>query len=217
MGKSPRSILASAGPGGAIGELSEGIGTTVGNLSGEWVTSYSGWMHFRPLPEREGVSEDEFKKRLSKFPPLIGGKRWIPPEPTAPPNSPGTYEQREGYFVFSALMCLKFEGDKLNGVVHMNRGGGLSFVSSPLTGSYSLTFNEPLNIVEGNFKTSHKNTGGIVVENRYLCIVRSADEIDWVWAGGVHRIPHHEIGFNQIEEPFRALVTHGTLRRAQSA
>src|SRR5688572_14288356 len=80
-------------------------------LRGRWVTSYSGWMHFDPLPKREtGLTEADFQGRVAKLPPLFPGSRWIPPTPTHAEDL-GSYEAREGYFAFAAWACYDFAGD----------------------------------------------------------------------------------------------------------
>ncbi|MGI8706558.1 MAG: hypothetical protein ACR2JJ_12360 [Sphingomicrobium sp.] len=198
MGKSPRSNRAKSGPSGNVGNLPERVSTTVGDLTGEWVTSYSGWMHVMPKPALGNPPQ----------PPQIAGYEYFP----AKPATPESYKQREGYFVFAAMLCLKFSGGKLTGVMHINRGGR-AFLKNKLKGTYAVVLNANLNILEGTFTTAHTNTGRIIVENTYSFIMRNEVEIEWLWATGVHRMPHHELGSVLVKEPYRAQVAHGTLRR----
>ena len=198
MGKSPASSRARSGAGRDNLNLPERVGTTVGNLTGEWLTSYSGWMHVMPKPALGNPPQ----------PPQIAGYDYFP----AKPGAPESYKQREGYFVFAAMMCLRFSGGKLAGVMRINRGGR-GFLENQLKGTYEVTLNAGLNVLEGSFTTVHTNQGKIIVENTYSFIMRGADEIEWIWATGVHRTPHAELGSVLVKEPYRALVTHGTLRR----
>lgn len=181
-------------------------------LKGNWVTSYSGWMHFDPRPERGKQNDEEFQARLRKLPPLIGGSRWIPPRVDVLPgltwdpiNLPESFAPREGYFVFAALTCLKFDGHgRLSGFTQFNRGGVVDdspqrgiLVRSKLEGDYKVDPHHGLNIYQGTIRTSHTNKGGIIVENEYAFLLKSSDEIEWIWSGG----------------SYRSLVTHGTLSR----
>lgn len=166
------------------------------------MTSYSGWMHFDPLPKREaGLSEQQFQDRVRNLPPLFGGSRWIPPKPTLP-DDPGSYEPREGYFAFAAWACYNFVGDgTLTGIMDFNRGGPGKLVRNKLTGTYSIGLHPALNVYVGRIDTLHTNLGGFPRTNQYSFIMKSPSELDWVW------------GDRDKERKDRALVTHGTLTR----
>lgn len=202
MGKPARSGRTRSRPGENRGE-SLGVSTTLSFLTGQWITSYHGWMHVMPKPEFGNPPQ----------PPQIAGYDYFPPRPKGAVLTKEFYVQREGYFVFAALMCLRFSNGGLKGILDINRGGR-GFLRNSLTGTYTLELNSALNVYEGGFTTIHKNKGNIIVENGYSFIMKSNDEIEWVWESGIHRVKT-EFEWKLIPEPYRALVTHGTLRRIQ--
>lgn len=196
-------------------------------LAGQWVTSYSGWMHFEPgvvpvlkdesakQPQHPPVDTYEsFNKRAVNLPPLIGGYRYVPHFFMGRLGFPSmrlrdTFERREGYFAFAAITCLNFDGKgKLTGLTKFNRGGvdktnldGVGGLEShPLTGNYTTIVDADINAIIGNIETHHSNRGAQDERNEYAFIVRSDDELDWVWEKGSRR----------------ALVTQGQFRRITS-
>jgi len=193
---------------------------TLATLSGSWVTSYSGWMLLDPVPVRApGEADAAFEKRVNELPPLFGGYRFV--EPTSANQEP-KYEQREGYFAVAFLTCFKLDGaGNLVGRTKTIRGGtgpvdinGVKriIVVNELIGTYSVTPAPQLSVVEGNIQTTHTNTGGMAVTNKYAFIAKGPDELEWLWAGGSYIEPGAS-GPVSVPNPFRALVTHGTLTR----
>ncbi len=129
------------------------------------------------------------------------------------------FEQREGYFAIAVLICLNFDGKKgLTGMQLFNRGGVGKAISpsvfeepvrNDLTGSYSASINN-LGVSEGTFTTVFKNTGSEIITNNHTFIVRSDDELEWMWTTSKND-KHPE-----LVSSYRPLVTRGTLRRVTS-
>ena len=194
--------------------------TTLASLNGSWVPSFAGWMLLDPVPVRApGETDAAFERRVNELPPFMGGYRFI--EPTSANQDP-KYELREGYFPVAFLTCFKFDGvGNLVGRSRTNRGGtgpadasGVKriIVVNELTGTYSITPAPQLGIVEGTIQTTHTNTGNFSVTNKYAFIAKGPDELEWLWAGGSYIEPG-AAGPVSVPNPFRPLVTHGTLTR----
>ena len=166
-----------------------------------------------PLPEpMPGATPAQFAARMAKLPPLFGGYKWVPGSPPAL-LQPGTYALREGYFAFAAWACYVFDGDgKLTGIKDLSRGGGTA-VRDDLTGTYSVSLNTAVDVFEGKITTIHENEGKFLVTNNYTFVMKSDHELDWVWASGSHRVPKPDGTFTDFVEPYRALVTQGTLTK----
>ena len=171
--------------------------TTVATLKGNWVTSFFGWMLFNPLPERGPGTDAEFQTRMKNLPPMIGGYGWSTPMPFDPAN-PGTYHQREGYFLVTALIRIALDGQGgLKGVMEVIRGG-----SPPpppgnpdryrrrqfLDGTYTVVPDPDLpGGFQGTIQETHQGDGPDLVTWNYVFVVRNRDELEWMWKHGDYR------------------------------
>lgn len=181
-------------------------------LMGRWTTSYSGWMHFDPRPTAQE--------------PPIGA----PPQFSCVgfDQAKQQFFQREGYFAFAALACYTFDGfGRLTGIRDLNQGGPRHLEDTPLTGDYVLGTNTDLQIYKGAFRVRHMNQVGYLVDNFYNFVVRTPDELEWVWIKGTYQKPGVGGTFTeytetvklddgttiQVHPAFWPLVTHGVLKR----
>jgi hypothetical protein len=152
-------------------------------LTGRWVTSYSGFMHFDP-PQPLAAAGMPLPPQLA----CVGYK------PTT--NTTGTYSPREGYFLVAAVAFFIFRKDgSLVGSTYINRGGS-AFLENRMTGHYVQVLTD-MDVRSGVITTHHTNTGNLDVENTYNFIMKSKDEIEWVLAGS----------------SYRGVVAHGTMTR----
>jgi hypothetical protein len=147
-----------------------------------------------PMPRPAGPADtpESFAKRVKELPPLIGGQRWIPPSWTPPAafdeKEPGTYEQREGYFLVSVLVGLKLDSHRgVTGFMRINRGGR-PFVTRELSGLYSV---QPIPELPGMYggiiRETHQGDGPKPFTWTYSFVVRNDQELEWIWQEGDHR------------------------------
>ena len=157
-------------------------------MAGLWVTSFTGWQLFDPLPEPGGDTQAVFEQRVSRLPPLVGGSGWTPPRPYDPAK-PGSYYPREGYFLCSALVRVALDGyGGLNGVMEFIRGGR-GYRRRSLKGSYTLQAAADLpGTYEGTLTESHESDNpGALTTFTYAFVLRDWDEFNWIWKEGSYR------------------------------
>ena len=108
-------------PAGGVSDRPDAQGPDL--MAGFWVTSFTGWQLFNPLPVPGNDTPPVFLQRVRNLPPMIGGYGWAPPQPYDP-NAPGSYYQREGYFLCSVLVRIALDGfGGVKGVMELIRGG----------------------------------------------------------------------------------------------
>jgi hypothetical protein len=178
--------------------------TALAMLKGNWVTSYSGLMLFDPRPKPDGQSQSDFESRIRDLPPFIGGYGWVSPIPFDE-NLPGSYVLREGYFPVAALIRLRLDGTGgLTGVMDLVRGG--QRIGGPtryrrrtfLEGSYTVEQDPDVEgIYQGTIHEVHIGDNRDRLTWDYIFVIRSEDEVEWLWKEG----------------SYRPVVASGTLKR----
>ena len=179
------------------------------SFEGRWVTSYSGWMLYNPpiIPALD-ESHADFRERLRAMPPIF------------PAYHAESMTLQPSYIAFAAMTCLKFDGrGELIGKSRLVRGGtgkelpdGTHLIEAKnnLSGTYEFSYDPEIETVTGMIITEHVNMGEMLVRNYYRAFVKDEDEIEWLWCGGSYR---EQVDTGWIREPYRALVTRGTLKR----
>ena len=158
-------------------------------LAGHWVTSFTCWQMFNPLPVRDAdETPDEFAQRVAGLPPQIGGYGWTPPKPYDP-DKPGSYYQREGYFLCAALVRITLDGygRVTAGVMEFIRGGR-GYKRRILAGSYMVRESPELpGSFEGTITETHESDGPEPTTFTYAFVLRDLNSLDWIWKQGSYR------------------------------